>query len=153
MLHRWCGTAFMAVIIGVLAGCTIERREPTKPLPQKFFLAQGSDLFTATAELCKSAGALDEQGRGRWRRWGESDPVAARAIAKAKWRRGIGWIVPIPSGTYNVPAKLCAAEAAGSKTLWALAIVALMTSWVGVMVVQVNKARSSRWTKEPLSQE
>lgn len=77
-------------------------------LPPKFQIVKGSNLYEATALLCFT-NAVDEQGRGRWRRWLRSDPVLAKA--ELRQARGIGTVAIVQPGTYTVPRDLCADEA------------------------------------------
>ena len=93
------------------------------PLPATFEIVEGSNIYAATATLCGST-ELDEQGRGRYRRWDKSDERIANAPRRYNPATHSTDVI-IPPGTYKVPPDLCASEAA-DMIWWQKALVVLL---------------------------
>ncbi|MEK7140761.1 MAG: hypothetical protein AAB815_03175 [Patescibacteria group bacterium] len=95
----------LAIITMAIPACA---NDDTMTLPASYAIAKGSNLYEATAALC-GTNSVDEQNRGRWRRWLSADPI----LAKAQLRQSKSWgtIAIVQPGTYNVPQDLCADEA------------------------------------------
>ncbi len=117
--------------------------DPEIVLPTEYTIENGGNLYQATADLCGTV-AVDEAGRGRWRRWTESDS----RIASARVRNDPDWgtIVLIQPGTYTVPQDLCEDERVWLN--WLLGI-----GFVVAAVLIVFRMGRDRPPKEPRSLE
>lgn len=113
----------MWFVITLMAGCRLQPWDQSamqdNGLPRRYTITRGGNLYEATATIC-GTNATDEAGRGRWRRWRESDERIARALLRSHPHPKWGTIVPIQPGTYSVPHDLCEDE--GSFSWWWVAI-------------------------------
>ena len=123
--HNMKYLTFLFAAALVLAACAGNEEEA---LPATYTIAEGGNLFQATADLCGTK-ALDEQGRGRWRRWASSDERLARA--PTRWNKRLG-VVVVPPGTYNIPRNLCAEE--GNESIWFVAFLFLAGGFIALLL-------------------